>query len=132
MTEVNEVKVPVPYPPVTMSKEEYREAFMAVYNRKFFGSLVNATIVEFVGCLKGEESLSDIAEEKDQGGDLRNYIDEEGFPSFIVRLENGTKILLQLSADEDGNSPGVFWGLPNEVSNMDDFVLLHGKPYWWG
>lgn len=131
MTEANEVKVPKQYPPVTMSKAEYRKAFLEVHNRKLFGSLVNATIVEFIGCMAGGESLSDIMEEKDQGGDLSNWIDEEGLPSFIVRLENGTKILLQLSSDEEGNRPGVLFGLPKEADDMDDFVSLHGKPYWW-
>ena len=44
--------------------------------------------------------------------------DDEGYswPWFDVTLEDGTKLELELSQDEEGNGPGFMFGLPDPNS----------------
>lgn len=60
---------------------------------RYYSALDGATIVKFEGV-------------KD------DIFGAKGFPTFSVRLRNGSEGLIEISRDEEGNGGGFIFGLP--------------------
>jgi hypothetical protein len=65
----------------------------------YFGQLIGATIIGFAM----------VPEEQDP-----EFPEYEGdfWPTFLVRLKDGSEVAIELSQDEEGNGPGWCFGLP--------------------
>ena len=64
------------------------------WNAGYYSALNGAKIVAFIGTLEDEF-----------GG--------KGFPQFMVELQNGERIVIEISQDEEGNGGGFIFGLPD-------------------
>lgn len=68
------------------------EGHLDFYHR-YFSQLVGATIEEFI-----------FAHDKDE---------DEYWPTFKVKLADGSRLEIEISQDEEGNGPGWISGLPS-------------------
>lgn len=90
-------------------KEKY-EARSKEFYRRYYGQLVGATVIEFVGM-----NLSEEEREIGMGPE---------FPCLKVKFKDGTYGLIEVSRDEEGNGGGFLFGLP--LPSMDDYDKKHG------